>query len=136
MGYGGLIPFVGFAAAVWLPCIAGRSFNLFALLTYGATILSFLGAIHWGLAMRDASGPPAGLLLWGVTPSLLAWIAMLIVPAAGLCVLIVGLWACYGVDRTVYPRFGLGGWLRMRLLLTVVASFSCLAGASRQFASA
>ena len=136
LGYGGLIPFVSLAVAVWQPGGADRSRVLFALVAYGATILSFLGAIHWGLAMRDAFGPSVGLLLWGVVPSLLAWLAMLLAPAIGLGLLIAGLWACYGVDRSVYPRFGLDVWLRMRLLLTVVASLSCLAGASRQFANA
>ena len=94
LGYGGLIPFVSLAVAVWLLGGADRSRVLFALVAYGATILSFLGAIHWGLAMRDAFGPSVGLLLWGVVPSLLAWLAMLLAPALGLGLLIAGLWTC------------------------------------------
>lgn len=139
LGYGGLIPFVGLALAAWVLDAPAHSRSLpallvsFALLAYGATILSFLGAIHWGFAMRDASGPTARLLLWGVVPSLLGWLALLLSPVVGLCLLAAGLWVCYAVDRSVYPRFGLGAWLPMRLLLTVVASVSCLAGAARQF---
>jgi hypothetical protein len=41
-----------------------------ALASYGATIASFLGAIHWGLAMRDRSDAGAGPYLWGAAPSL------------------------------------------------------------------
>ena len=52
---------------------------LYASLDYAAVILAFMGAIHWGLAMRDRSGAGAGPYLWGVTPSLLAWLALLLV---------------------------------------------------------
>lgn len=129
LGYGGLIPFAGLALAIWLLDPADRARSLSALLGYGATILSFLGAIHWGLAMREASGQPTGWLVWGVTPSLLAWVALLLNPAAGLWLIAAGLWACFLVDRMVYPKFGARAWLPMRLVLTMVASLSCIAGA-------
>lgn len=67
------------------------------------------------------------MLAWGVVPSLLAWIALLWGSSVGLCLLVVGLWACWAVDRSVYPRLGLAGWLPMRLQLTAVASLSCVA---------
>ena len=49
LGYGGLLPFGALAlllldgarSALWWP----------ALLAYGAVILSFVGALHWGFAM-------------------------------------------------------------------------------------
>ena len=136
LGCGGLLPFVGLAAAVWWLGSTDRSRCLFALLAYGATILSFLGGIHWGFAMRGASDSSIRLLLWGVAPSLLAWLALLLAPEVGLCWLAAGLWICYGVDRSVYPKFGLAAWLPMRLLLTTVASLSCLAGALGQLFNA
>lgn len=133
LGYGGLIPFVGLAAATFMQSPAVRGASLLALLAYGATILSFLGAIHWGLAMRDAASQSTGLVVWGVMPSLLAWIAMLLGPVIGLCMIAAGLWVCLLVDQRVYPRFGLRGWLPMRQLLTAVASLSCIAAAARYF---
>ena len=132
LGYGGLIPFVGLALAIWLldpTDPADRARGVSALLGYGATILSFLGAVHWGLVMRQASGQSLGLLVWGVAPSLFAWLALLINPAAGLWLIAAGLWACFLVDRMVYPKFGVRAWLPMRLALTLVASLSCIAGA-------
>lgn len=131
LGYGGLIPFVGLASAVWVLNPVDRAHSVFALLAYGATILSFLGAIHWGLAMRDGATPSTGLLVWGVLPSLLAWLALLVDPVLGVWLIAAGLCACFLVDRKVYPGFGLGAWLPMRLRLTVVAGLCCLAGASR-----
>jgi hypothetical protein len=128
LGYGGLIPFVGLAAALWL-WPAHRPMAASALLGYGATIASFLGAIHWGLTMRDAPGQNTSLLAWGVVPSLLAWVALMLPVASGLVLISVLLWACFAVDSRVYTRLGLRAWLPMRLLLTAVASLSCMAGA-------
>jgi Protein of unknown function (DUF3429) len=130
LGSGGLIPFVSLAAALWLAWpVDGTSVSV-ALVAYGATIASFLGAIHWGLVMRDGPAQPLPSLLWGVVPSLLAWLALLLAPALGLLLIAALLWACFAVDRVLYPGYRLQAWLSMRLRLTVVASISCVAGAA------
>ena len=129
MGYGGLIPFVALALAVWLADPAYRALGSQALLGYAVAIASFLGAIHWGLVMRDAARQSLAALGWGVLPSLLAWVALLLGPPTGLWLLAALLWVCFAVDRRVYPGFALQGWLPMRLLLTLVASASCSAAA-------
>jgi hypothetical protein len=134
LGYGGLIPFVSLAAALWVQSpvdgSAGGPLVRAALLGYGATIASFLGAIHWGLVLRDGPSQPVPSLLWGVVPSLLAWLALLLGPTLGLLLIAALLWACFAVDRVLYPRYRLQAWLPMRLRLTVVASLSCVAGAA------
>ncbi|MBC7620038.1 MAG: DUF3429 domain-containing protein [Candidatus Saccharibacteria bacterium] len=128
LGYGGLIPFVGLALAVWLwPMHQAKAAS--ALLGYGATIASFLGAIHWGLTMRDPQGQSTSVLAWGVIPSLMAWGALMLPADRGLLLIALLLWACFAVDRVVYIRCSLRAWLPMRLLLTTVASLSCIAGA-------
>ena len=129
LGYGGLIPFLGLAMSVWLLPVSHQAWAAKALLAYSAAIASFLGAIHWGLAMQDNKCQNTGLLLWGVIPSLLAWVALLLPLASGLLLVAALLWACFGVDRVVYTRFGLRAWIPMRLVLTLVASLSCIAGA-------
>ena len=43
-----------------------------AQLAYGAVILTFVGAVHWGYAMRDEE-IRWGRMTWSVTPSLVAW---------------------------------------------------------------
>lgn len=128
LGYAGLLPFGALALALWWPSSVHPAPLAFALLAYGASIASFLGAIHWGLAMRDDVGGDLRYL-WGVIPSLLAWIALLAPLAWGLLLLSLLLLTCYAVDRRVYPHHQLQGWLPMRLRLTGVAAASCLAGA-------
>lgn len=130
LGFGGLIPFISLAAALWLAQPDGRALGAQALLGYGATICSFLGAIHWGLVMRDAQPAPMAPLIWGVLPSLVSWVALLLAPALGLVLIAALLWACYAIDRVLYPRQQLQAWLPLRLQLTLVASVSCLAGAA------
>jgi hypothetical protein len=131
LGYAGLLPFVCLSLATWYFQDALRLQLAHALLTYAATIASFLGAIHWGLAMRGAEAPDqtTSLLLWGVTPCLLAWVALLVPLGVGLWGLAVLLWVCYGVDLRVYPRLGVPEWLAMRAVLTKVASACCVIGA-------
>ena len=128
LGYGGLLPFGLLALAVCWPAGEGRDFYGFALLAYGATIASFLGAIHWGLAMRSGA-PERMAYLWSVAPSLVAWTALLQPTPWGLMLLAGLLLLCYGVDRRLYPRHQLQSWLPMRMRLTLVACASCLAAA-------
>ncbi|CAM8651184.1 Protein of unknown function DUF3429 [Comamonadaceae bacterium] len=128
LGYAGALPFVALAAATWLAPTAYRGHAASALLAYGATIASFMGAIHWGLAMRGALTPQPGPFVWGVFPSLVAWVALLLPAAQGLVTLALLLGMCLAVDRRSYPAYGLSPWLPMRLHLTLAAAFSLLAG--------
>jgi hypothetical protein len=129
LGYTGLIPFVTLALAVWFGPPHYQTPAAQALLGYGACILSFLGAIYWGLNMRDSRNAPQALWIWGVSPSLIAWVALLVPLPFGLWLIAAGLVTCLIVDKAAYLRFGAAPWLPMRLVLTVVASASCLAGA-------
>jgi hypothetical protein len=124
LGYAGLIPFVGLTALLQIVDVVHQPSVVFALQAYGATILSFLGALHWGLTMGDEQ-PSQGMLLWGVAPSLLAWASLLVPPHLGLWSMAAALWACYAVDFRTYVRLGLTHWLPMRLILTAVASMCC-----------
>ena len=128
LGYAGLLPFLALAMAAWVAPTAYRAQAAFALLAYGATIASFLGAIHWGLAMRQPHTLQPGPFLWGVFPSLVAWVALLLPVSQGLVTIALLLGMCLAVDRRSYPAYGLEKWLAMRLHLTLVAAVCLLAG--------
>jgi hypothetical protein len=130
LGLAGLLPFALGALLVWLlPAGDARRFVVQALCLYAGVISSFLGAVHWGLAMRQAT-PQAGLLGWGATVPLIAWVAMLMHPHAGLVILGLLLVGCYLVDRRVYPREGVAHWLTLRFRLSAGAALSCFIGAA------
>jgi ABC-type amino acid transport system permease subunit len=133
LAYAGLLPFIGLSVLLWLVDPDLHPFVALALAGYGASIVSFLGGIHWGIGFRNASrmhNAPLFNFGWGVVPSLLAWIAITMPAFAGLPLLALILGLCYAVDRKTYPEAGLEEWLPMRLHLTVVAAISCLMGAA------
>ncbi len=133
LAYTGLLPFMGLSVLLWLVDPDLHPFVALALAGYGASIVSFLGGIHWGIGFRNASrmhNAPLFNFGWGVVPSLLAWIAITMPAYAGLPLLALILGLCYAVDRKTYPEAGLEEWLPMRLHLTVVAAISCLMGAA------
>jgi hypothetical protein len=131
LSYAGLIPFVAGALLGWLvfPYPDAHAFVVDALAAYAALIISFLGGIHWGLAMRaEAPGPHA--FRWAVVPSLVAWLGVIMPAYAGLVVLGVMLVVCYQVDRRLYVESGLGHWLTLRFRLSAVAAFCCFLSAA------
>ena len=129
LGYGGLLPFVASALLCWLDP-NHRSLWLDLLLAYGAVILSFVGALHWGFAMvhPDTAGQPMnGMYGWSVMPSLLGWVALLVQPAAGATLLIASFLVQYRQDLRLSRVLTLPAWyVPLRLQLTVVACL-CLA---------
>ena len=124
LGYAGLIPFVALSLASWLVPGSYHVDILRCLVAYGAAIVSFIGALHWGAEMGHAR-QSEGRLIWGVLPSLVAWVSVLVSQSLGLAILVVLLIVCFFVDRLNYPRMGLAAWLPMRRHLTVIAALSC-----------
>jgi Protein of unknown function (DUF3429) len=130
LGYAGLIPFVVLAFFMWIVTPEAHPFVAIALCAYGATIAAFLGGIHWGIGLRHNAPQRKLHMVWGVIPSLVAWIAVIMPAYAGLPLLGFLLVACYLVDRKTWPEAGLRDWMTMRFRLTVVSTLSCLLGAA------
>ena len=130
LGLAGLVPFVFGAFLSLIVRDDAHPYVVLVLAGYAAVIVAFLGGIHWGLGMTAASSSPLPFA-WGVAPALVAWIAVVMPPYAGLVIQGLMLVVCYLVDRKVYPAHGLSYWLTLRFRLTVVASLSCFVGALR-----
>lgn len=135
LAYLGLLPFVGGMLLAWLLPAGGadtleaHAFVMRGLSVYAATVISFLGALHWGAAMQRGE-TAARVYLTAVMPSLAAWLAALMPAYAGLVLHGVLLIACYAVDRGRYPAWGLQPWLTLRFRCTVGASLSCFLAAA------
>jgi hypothetical protein len=101
LGHGGLVPFVAAVLGIALLDGAPRLLAARALLAYGAVILSFLGAVHWGLMLaRPVSGAPRRLLV-GVLPALTGWVALLLPERYGLALLVVAFGAFWLYEHRV-----------------------------------
>ena len=129
LGYGGLVPFVGLAAAHLLG-VQPRATSL-ALLAYGAVILSFVGALHWAFAMllpQLAPARSAWMFAWSTVPALMAWCALLLEPRVGSVILVVAFALHYLQDRRLSAQAVLPAWyLPLRLRLSTVAIVCLLA---------
>ena len=121
LGYAGLAPFaIALAGLLFGDDASARYFSL-QFLAYGAVILSFVGAVHWGVTLTG--GPaPARRMIVSVLPALAAWAALLLPPAGGAWVLLAGFLGLRAWETTRVARFGLPEWylgLRTRLTLAV-----------------
>lgn len=133
LGYMGLVPFVSLAAATMFTPPSLHDPASQALLAYGATILSFLGGIYWGLAIASPSARSAHLLLFlgiGVAPQLLGWTALLVSGQTGFVLTATGLLALLVADRAAVS-YGLApAWfIGLRWPLSGAAAASMLLGA-------
>lgn len=128
LGYGGLLPFLVLAL---ISALDNHHRELWQkmMLSYGAVILSFVGALHWAFAMMHSAAhakPFSTVYAWSVVPSLIAWVALLVSPEVGTTLLLCGLLAHYLQDLRLATALALPRWyLPLRLQLTVVASL-CL----------
>ena len=125
LGYGGLIPLVGLAAALSVDHARTVPWT-HALFGYAALILSFVGALHWAFGMTLPNldgGRRARLLNWSVIPALIAWMTLQLPPRFSSLLLIAGFLVHFAQDRHLASTGALPPWyLPMRLRLTVIAS--------------
>lgn len=135
LGLGGLIPFLAGAVGVWvLPDLSG-AIAMTAQLAYGAVILTFVGAVHWGYAMQGEM--PWGRLVWSVTPALVAWIALLLAPLMTALILFVSFAMAFLTDaRAVRAGLFPDWYLGLRKVLTLGVLVSLAATLARIWASA
>jgi hypothetical protein len=132
LGLGGLIPFLACLAAIWLGWrhpLVGPPAPI--ILGYAAVILSFLGGVRWGIALRmvDRSLQTEALIV-SVLPSLAAWLALLAPPPAAL-IAMAALFLLLGIADTRLPDVGAPDWYRrLRILLTAIVAPALLLAAA------
>lgn len=117
LGYAGLLPFIALTIAGITGDDHSRVLTLF--LAYGAVILSFLGGIHWGIAMHDGGANASRQLAACMLPALAAWIALTLERPAALAMLAASYLFWWIYDRAVIAT----PWyrtLRRNLTLTVL----------------
>lgn len=134
LGAGGLLRFVGLAAAI--PFLAGdaRGLAAHALAAYGATILSFLGGVQWGLAIggeqEGAKDSLMARLTISIMPSLIAWAALLFPERSGLLILCSGIVAMLAVDLRATRLGQAPAWYpKLRVPLTCAVGATLLLAA-------
>ncbi|MFT5448071.1 MAG: hypothetical protein ACI9DC_003250 [Gammaproteobacteria bacterium] len=133
LGASGLIPFVAGAAALWMLPTAHTSIAADVLIGYGAIILTFMGAVHWGLAMARGAAP--GMARWfaiSVVPALIGWCALMMPPLTALTMLALAFTAVFAMDNAAIAAGLAPAWyrrLRAPLTAAVVGSLAVASAA-------
>ena len=126
LGIGGLIPFYG---TLVLGNLTGAEvFWLTSQTIYASLIISFIGAVYWGLSIynNELEGKVrVYFLLYGVTPALFAWGILLLPLNFRFGPLSALLCACLGADA-FFRSYHSKEWIRMRIFLTLGGSASLL----------
>lgn len=132
LGLGGLVPFVVLAAASFADP-ARAAIWVASVMSYGAIILSFVGALHWAFAMTASELTDSrrrATYAWSVVPALIGWAAILVLPfwaSVTAIMLVAGFWLHYLQDRRLARLIEIPGWyLPLRLTLTTVATLSLI----------
>jgi hypothetical protein len=134
LGMLGLVPFVGLAGGAAFGPEDVQAAASPALLAYGATILSFLGGIHWGFALARPFLAQREILLMlgvGVMPQLLGWVALIVPATLGHVLCAGGLVLFLVADREAVGRGLAPAWfMQLRWPLSCGAAITMLIGAA------
>jgi hypothetical protein len=121
LGVAGLIPFAAASAgAIYMPEAIYLMSEVQA--SYGSIILSFLGGIHWGIAMTKDPKPNLRYII-SVLPSLLGFFAVDFIPHIPIRLLVegAGFTTLLGADYIAHKHKLTPPWyLKLRLFLTGV----------------
>ena len=130
--YAGLLPFLFLLVVIVLqppmPMPSEQAGEW--LLSYAAVIISFLGAVHWGVALGMQDKIPNHirdrLLLFSVVPPLLAWQMVLLPVKPALFGMVILVVMAYIADRLFLFRVLDSAYQVLRLHLTLGVSVSLI----------
>jgi hypothetical protein len=134
LGFAGLLPFVVCVAGAWATGDPAYFIFVNMQMAYGAVVLSFLGAVHWGLALAQEAAGNWRRLGLSVLPALTGWIALMIPSPLGLLLLALGFVGMFFADRAAVTANRAPAWyaalrkpLTLLVLLSLAASYAALA---------
>ena len=132
LGSSGLVPFVVLSLLLWWSPPHYAEQIQHALWLYAAIILSFMGAVHWGVAMAkpydsDTGEPDKRMLLLSVIPALVAWFASFVSGLAQWSILYIAFTGLCVLDTESTKRGDLPAWYPMlRVPLTIIVVLSLI----------
>lgn len=130
LGAAGLLPFFGNAWFAWLVPVSEADGALRSQAHYAGAIITFLGALHWGVVLAAARPFASGdgmRLVWGVMPAIFAWIVTLYPVSIALPALCFALPLVLVVDLLLHRSTPVPRWfLGLRVVLTLGAT-ACVA---------
>ena len=131
LGFAGLIPFLCAVISIILNFPNSNYFIEIAFI-YGALILSFIGAIYWGISLQTYFSSVNTkininfLFLWSIMPCTFGFIYFLIISKHAKILIIIGFIVCQFVDEFMYYYNIFPKWfIKLRRFLTLIV-VTCL----------
>ncbi len=123
-GFGGVLPFLLTAAGVHFTSGDLQVFFVNAFLAYGAVILSFIGAVHWGFVLKAENVDQAAkLLAIGVVPALVGWCGLLCPPVFTLIIFSFAFPSLFIYEQFSQINALLPEWyMKLRVQLTMIVT--------------
>jgi hypothetical protein len=133
LGYLCVLPLVlGLAAVGLLSDYAARELAQRITLAWGAALLAFTGAVHWGLALAGRLPWSAQRIAGALAPALLGSAAVVIAGQRGLALLVIGFGGFWLYEHRVVGTELPGDYLNLRRQLSIAI---CLVLALTMFVS-
>jgi hypothetical protein len=130
LGYLGLIPFIVSSALIWIPLYHHTALE--SLSIYAAVILTFVGGVHWGIAVlrtqQTSSLRVSSQFIFSVVPSLIAWITIVFINPYALIILAISFVLFWLIEKLHYQQPLPAWYSQLRNHLTLVATFSIIVG--------
>lgn len=133
LGYLGLIPFAVSGLLVWVP-----EYQLYAVQSitiYAAVIVTFIGGVHWGLAMQASKTSNdrddqliRNQLIFSVAPSLIAWLAVVVAQSYSLIIIALCFVTFWYIEKTIFSKALENWYTKLRNHLTLVATLFIVIG--------
>jgi hypothetical protein len=125
LGAGGLLPFIALTIATVLWPASNPTLSGELLRGYAVVILTFVGAVHWGLAVAQPVTKSSTQLIWSVIPALFGWVALFIPLNWALWLLAAVFVIAAIIDRwAVHHGLAPAWYAELRLPLTTVVVVS------------
>lgn len=130
LGYSGLIPFIISSALIWIPQYHQTAFE--SLSIYSAIIVTFIGGVHWGIAVQlTQQAIPSRVnsqFIFSVIPSLIAWVAIVFIQSYTLIILAISFVLFRLIEKLHYIQHLPAWYSQLRNHLTLVATLSIIVG--------
>lgn len=133
LGYLGLIPFIVSSLLVWVP--EYHHYAVQSLTIYATVIVTFIGGMHWGLAMqafKTSSDHDDQFLrnqfIFSVVPSLVAWLTVVVAQSYSLIILAICFVSFWYLEKSIFSKTLENWYTKLRNHLTVVATLFIVIG--------
>ncbi|MEQ8354993.1 MAG: DUF3429 domain-containing protein [Kiloniellaceae bacterium] len=127
LGCIGLLPFLFGTLGAWASDYPDFILFINLQMAYAAIVLSFLSAVHWGLAMAQGEAADWRRLGLPMLPALSGWLALMVPNGLGLLLLALGFVGIFFIDLRSIAAGQAPSWYKtLRKPLTAIV-LTCLA---------